>query len=470
MVSISESNANSSNVVKAIRKLNHYDEDRFLRQINLSKRKLNTISRKVAQVAVGAVGIHDEDGLLYNALVTVRKLVFRMDTEPAKSILTWASRIAEKRERFEILFQLHELAELLRFEMKGLAKGDVIRLQLNLGGYRSLDQKLRRIQSVDCKQEEREEILAEVLNSPLMQSAGQALSIRSEAAYYKILAGLMLFSGSIRDAIEPQKQYISFLEKTEWLKSSSEFFLAKELVQLTTFLSVAGYYKEAQAVIFKAGTIEFKSERAKQEQLKQLYPYRMQFAIDTGNSEMGAATLEQMTHFMQEKDRFDALFCTENIYYGLYYCLASENIAQGSLLISKMRKYQSKEFHPRVYSMSKMLEILLAFENKDLEDCSRLIKNFRKSKVYNSSDLFSMTMSLMTRLVNQTESNHAEILEKYLQKATALEETGTEAIFFHHFDLVVWIKSKLNHCPMMEIFQQRTVASTPNHQIKSRVS
>lgn len=457
MIGIEGGDSDARKIVKVIRKLNAYDEEKFIRQVNLTKRRIGTVSRKIVQQATGAVGMHDEEGLLHNALVTIRKLVFRMDSEPASSILTWAARIAEKHERFETLFQLHELAELLRLKLDVISKKDAISLQINLAGYRALEHRLRMIPRAGCTPEERESILQEVRNSPLMASPDQALSVRAKATYHKVLSGAMLFSTQYELAHGPQARYVEFLENTEWLKGDREFFLAKEMVQLSKLLSLSGYYQEAQKVVFRVGNIQTKSERAEQEKLKQLYPYRMQFAITTGNADIGESSLEQMNQLLNQKDRFDPLFCTENLYYGLYFCIASGNLTQGGLLAPKMRKYQSKEYHPRIFSMAKMLEIVLAFESKDFEDCARLIKNFRKSKAYPSSPAFALTTGLLNRLVNQSSSKHQSILSTFHEKAIALEEEGTEHVFFAYFDLTVWIESKLNHCSMIDIFHQRAM-------------
>lgn len=457
-------------MVAALSEMEKYEEKEFLKRVGISKSKKNELLKAIDTPVMTSLAASDPEGRLVNAYCTARNLVFKIENEPAIALMKWAFKESLRIERFDITLDLLDLADILTepYPFEAPSVTELGRLQSNILDFRMLEARLREYIHARVSDQERAKILYEVKNSPLLYSADQANSKRALWYYYKIKAALFVFSGSPEASLRPQSDFVQLIKENEWLRSQNDFFLIKEMGQLLRMFFSAADLNAADSIIFQVGNISTSQPRAEKEKYSQLYPYRIYLALKEGNPELGMIAVDDVLELM-DRDTLTNKFITDNLYYSAYLLFSIEKFSKSFKLVRRLKRFsrsnfskdQLSNFSPNIYSMVKVLEILIAFET-GTDDPIRLIKNFRKSNQYDQNLFFKILFGTITRVAGRTPKDHDSIWQKAFDKVIEIQPDSPPGMYFNYFDLPVWLASKLSKVSMAEEFRKLSTARRLN--------
>ncbi|MEM0995953.1 MAG: hypothetical protein AAGN35_02690 [Bacteroidota bacterium] len=437
-----------------------YDETTLLKRLGVTKQKKNRLLDELGDLALRLIGNADPEGKLMDAVVGVRKLTFQMNNEGAIQLWRGAMAEAERLEKFEVIQQLHELAWIITtpFEHEAMSAETAIRKHTNCLAYLGLNQRLSATNSPDCTPERRAIVIQNVRNSPLMESPGQALSVRAQYLYWRIQLRLSTFSRDFAAAIRHQQTVTTLRETYPWIKQSRDFFFTRELIALSNLNSIAENYEEAERIIFQVGNLKSSEKRTEWEKLIQLYPYRIQLAIIQGNLAGGDVALQEILTMVKPHAGIHPQFVSQNLYFALYYCIAAAKWDEAGRLIASLRRFRQSEFIARSYEMYRLLEIILAFEKEDYDDIPRMIKNFRKLGPYKENRFFKLAAGVLSRCSNPGNAQRIDLLyANYHAESQKLLDVGPNP-YEHWFDFSLWLKGKMTQRSMLDLFREQSGA------------
>lgn len=444
----------------------------FRRILKIGASRFALLLDEIDGVVFSTLASRNDAGKLYNALITANKLVFRMADDAAIEVMEWAFWEADRQERFDITLQLIELTKILvtPHTFSFLPKSELLGRQINLLAFQELEEKFRQMLSPACTTEKRREIFAEIEASPLMQGREQARSVRALAVYLKIRAACLLLTKESENALDAQKEFVALIEANEWLNIENDFFLIKETVQLSTILISSGKIDEANSLVFRLGNMQVQDARSDMEKLKQLYPFRVIVAMLTGNEELVeeaiASTLEVVK---AQKGIATSQFITSNLYHCAYAYTAIDEHQKAFRILKMLGAYRenSQNYSEQLFPMVKILKMVNLLNLDEVVNIPKLIHTFRNHRKIESNDYFRLALGLLHRLSNKGKDDWKSIFEQFHLKAMSLKSMALVAPQFYHFDLEVWIKSRLECRPMTSYLRHQTTNSKASVQKKT---
>ncbi|MEM0995955.1 MAG: hypothetical protein AAGN35_02700 [Bacteroidota bacterium] len=447
-------------IIEAFRTADAYDGAALLHLLGTSKHKKNKLLDELGNLALRLIGSDDPEGKLMDAVVAVRKLVFQMHNAGAIPLWRWAMAEAERLEKFAVIRQLHELAWIVTTPLKfsAMSEEEALRKHQNYLGYLDLKSQLDRIKQPGCTADDRTRILQYVGQSPLLQSVDAAQSLRAQCAYWHLRASLGKYRRNYAEAAGPQRKLIALIQAHPWLKQSRDFFFTREMIVLSNYLAIAEDLSSAENIVFQVGNVESPERRTEWEKIAQLYPYRLQLALWRGDEDAGLAEITKIEAIIEAYPELDPRFVTRNRYFALYFFIAAGKIDAAARQAAVMRrKYSASDFIPWGYEFTRLLELVVLYEQGEWDDIPQKVKNFRKLREYKGNQFLKTATGMIARCSNApTPEKVARLQGNYLQQLESIraEKSG---LFFSWFDLATWLESKRDGGTMLDRFRARAL-------------
>lgn len=429
--------------------------------IGLSERRISSLLPAFGRQVVKMLGVfHQEEQQEFeSSLSAAWKMVMRLQNGAATAIILELYARAVKVERFDVILELHEMAEVMTepLQMPGEGRDAVAALRENLEGYESLKSSFLRLKTSTVSEKKR--IVEEANRSPLLKSETAALSIRARTNYYWIKTRQCFFQQDYAGAANYQESTIRMLTEHAWLKRERDFYLIKEYEPLIKFMFAENRLETANAMIFKVGNMTANQEREELMKWQQMFPVRLTLAIANGNQERAEAAVHDFETIRAKHGKlFPARFVNKNLYWVAFYQLASQNYeAARKTSIQLLKEGKSIDFEVPFLSMTRILSIVLSYELGEYEDLSWKDKTFRMTNAYQESEFYKLVLSLMRKLSSARSVLHRQsVLNEYAVLAREMEQSDPMvASYFNFFDIGNWIESKLRQCSMLQVFEAR---------------
>jgi hypothetical protein len=153
--------------------------------------------------------------------------------------------------------------------------------------------------------------------------------------------------------------------------------------------------------------------------------------------------------------RYSTVFITENLYACAYFCIAAKNLDAAGKVIARLQKYKKEDFTPQHYALGRLIEIIHTIESKDWPNTIRLIKNAKRSTVDELPGLYDLLLFLDREAKRIVNSIDAKSIKPFTNAPQDLLESLEGQQLLSYFNLSVWLQSRLEDRPMMDIFYQR---------------
>lgn len=432
--------------------------------IGLSERRISSLLPGFGRQVVKMLGtFHQEEQQEFeSSLSAAWKMVMRLQNGPATSIILDIYARAIKVERFDVILELHELAEVMTepMELPGEGRDAVAILRENLEGYEALKSSFLRLKTSTVPEKER--IVEKASNSPLLISESAALSTRAKTLYNWIKARLSFYLKDIVATVKYQEKAIAMLSEHAWLKRERDFFVIKEHEPLIAFMFAANMSESANAMIFKVGNMSPKQEREELVKWQQMFPLRLTVAINNGNEDLAEAAMVDFNSIRAKHGKlFPTRFVTKNLYWISFYQLANQDYeAARKTSIQLLKEGKSTHFEMHYLPMTRILSAVLSYEMGEYEDLIWQEKTFRMTKAYQGTEFYKLVLSLLLKLASAKSIMHRQsILNEYAELAEELESDRIVKSYFNFFDIGNWIESKLRQCSMLQVFEARALSS-----------
>ncbi len=398
------------------------------------------------------------DGL--GSFETARRLIFIGAEDVAFEILKNAFSIAEKSEDFPFIIELNSLIEVAYSKpsfsyMSRSTAESRLASQIEIGKLFEDLKKLRNLHSG----EKREKTILGIRNKALAiyQSEGR-LGKMSVFRFLKlqVLAEFML--GNIEASVRSQEAALAFVESEASVFIDNEYFIAKEIKYLSYLYWRIKAFAEFQEVSNRLYQMSFSSKRAEFEKVHQQFPFLIGVAIETGNLLSGVEACNRLIGYVN-KGAFAGKegLLAESLYCASYFHFSSQNAVQVSRTLASIAKIPKAAFPNKFFVLCRVIEICFCIEEKDYEDSLRLIKNLRKSKKTECFPFFNNCINFLKLALKTSEIDGSITGWEKLQLIFSSGDSPLESLEFNkYFDFGVWIQSKIETRPMIEIFKQRT--------------
>jgi hypothetical protein len=443
--------------------------------IDLSERRISTLLPVFGRQVVKMLGaFHQEDEEEFEtSLNAAWKMVMRLKNGPATAIIQDIYTRAIKVERFDVILELHEMAEVMTepLVIPGESRHGIAALQENLQGYEALKSAFLKLKTANVV--EKKHIVEQAGNSALLKSESAARSIRARTLYYWIKARLSFYQKDILSTVNFQEKTIGMLTEFAWLKRERDFFLIKEHEPLIAFMFAANMDQDANAMIFKVGNMSPKQEREELIKWQQMFPMRLTVAINAGNQELAQAALEDFKGVRtQYGDLFPTRFINKNLYWIAFYQLANQEYeAARKTSIQLLKEGKSTHFEPLYLPMTRILSAVLSYEMGEHEDLLWQEKTFRMTKAYQATEFYKLVLSLLCKLSAAKSILHQQtILNEYAERAREMESDPIVRSYFNFFDIGNWIESKQSQCSMLQVFEARALSLRASSESLSKKS
>jgi hypothetical protein len=437
---------------------NAYSETELLKLIGQTKRQKNSQVEQLGQLLISFVGEGKPDVIVAQIIATAPKLIENRQDKQAIELIEWAIAMAEETENYQAIQALWRLAELFpdpRPKFKGMSYDHALACSANLVAYRQIEVKLR--QAAFEGPEDRMRLIAELEAADLLDSPGMALGFEARTLYWRIKAICKFFVGNPQERIAPQKALVETLAE----RIDSDFEIARRWIKesgtLATFYSLAGNLEESKRLRDEIWDFPTQSTILQTEKTKQIYPAKINTAIDFGDRKLGDEACEEILSLIYNQPELvsTGLQC-RSLYCCASYMIGVDRIDEAAKLLLKLRSYQRQDFMPVYYSMTKLLEIVVEIEREAFEDAIRLIKNIRMSKHDQTIAGFGVATQLLSAVTStlcEPNANWRLIPTQANIKRTLVGLSNQPILKF--FDLIDWVESRSAGIPMMDLVRQR---------------
>jgi hypothetical protein len=436
-----------------------YSETALLEQIRQTKRQKNSLVEKLGDLLLTFLGNGNSDVVVHQIIATAPRLIENRLDRQAIELIELAISVAEQSENYQAIQSLWRLAELFpdpRPKFRGMSYDQALACASNLVAYRQLEVQLRRTPVIEDVQE-RLLAISEIEASPLLESPGMALGFEARLLYWRLKAICKYFSNNYREAIAPQTTLVGILSECKQDNLDLVRRWIREMGSLAMLHVTVGDIetpKRLWAEIWNYPTDLFVLQS---EKTKQIYPAKIAAGIDFGDLEFGNQTCSHVLSLLSDRQElFSAGLQCQVLYYCASYYIAADRHEDASKLLVKLRSYHRQSFSPTIYSMTKLLEIVLEIEREAFEDSIRLIKNLRMSKHDQAiAGLGSaiQLLSLVTSILSEPNGSWKQLPEQPAVKKILAELVDQPVLYF--FDLSIWISAKSNESSMMNLLHHR---------------
>ncbi len=449
-----------SQLFRLLAKQDQYSEAALLGGTGQTKRVKNIQIEQLGQELVSFIGEGKPDVIVHQILATAPHVIENRLERQAVELVEWGISLAESSENYHAVQALWRLAELFpepRPQFRGMTYEHALACAGNLIGYRQIEVRLRQTPTIPDL-EERIAILEEIEASPLLESPGMALSYEARLLYWRIKAICKYLVKNYGAAIAPQTNLVAVLAE----RHQNDLDLARRWIRECSTLAVLhgnlgnlAASKRLWDDIWEFPTSQFILEC---EKTKQIYPTKIAAGIDFGDIAFCDRTAREVLQLINDRpDLFPHGLLCKALYYCASFYLAASRLEEASRTIAKLRSIPRLSFPPIIFSMTKLLEIVLEIEQRNFDDAIRLIKNLRMSKhdrtlagIPTGINLLSAAASFLDEPVG----TNRKLTENTLIQQYLAEMKGQPILDF--FDLSLWVEAQSKGCLMMELIQLQT--------------
>ncbi|MEM0998627.1 MAG: hypothetical protein AAGN35_16330 [Bacteroidota bacterium] len=218
-------------LLAAIRSMKTTSRKQLAHRLGVAERTVSELLQKLSRHVTFALAHHEPDKSLELELMlaTAWKLVFRIENAPAAELMQDLFDLATAHERFDILFDLLKLAEIMTepAELKGMDKEEITRRHVNLLQYQGLKTKVAGFKLLPEK--ERIAALEDMEQEPLLQQIECAMSISAQAHFFWTWTRLYYLKENHSAAYRSQKALVELMEENKWLDRYDDFFSPRKI-------------------------------------------------------------------------------------------------------------------------------------------------------------------------------------------------------------------------------------------------
>lgn len=439
--------ASEMKALRLFRRADRYDRKALMQALGISAAQLSRLQSKLGGFVIRAIGEIDSENV-ERTLQAILWLIMQAEDQTAGELLRSIASKAVNTERFELLLHMHELTAMMVKPVDlRIPDRDSLHKQVdNLNRYRSLAHRIESLKAKSFDPLTQPEIVREILDDPLMSDSGNAQSLRARALFHRISSKALSFQRKYDAAVEQQAELYHLLKSNEWLPVHHSYSLIREGALLAKLLALLGKLKEADELIFELGTIDTGSVRLEVQNFSELLVFRLSLSLQTGQREAGINTCETLSGIIdQHAHLISPLKYAHGLYVMTYFYIAAGHISEARKTLRMLLRLPRSAMQYGAYAMARFLQIIVAYESRDIEDAHRLIINFRKSKPYKQSPYFKHCFKILQSYALPPFGKISDC-----QLFHPIEVSRADRTFLNYFDFNAWLAAKQQDISMLE--------------------
>jgi len=464
---------------EAIERQQEFDEEALKKAVYgeepIESRKYSELKNYLFESVLKSLQAYDEktsaDYRLKSALLGVRALFRRSRYEDAIFWLGKAKKIAARYEHFTALLEVAGWEKKIAYARTDIAylDAELGRLEAeereyrerleNLGALRNIFLRLLTSLRKDAslRKEEQTRLIQEILENPLLRSAGQAMSHGARVYYYRIHSIAAYAQKEHLRFYELNKTLIGLMEERPDLlrEDVSEYISA--LSNLALSCGLLNKHEEVRDVLKKFRQIIPNTLDDELKIHRQYYMNQFGLCIAQGDFEGGLQALEE---HRREVQRFSEDQFRKNTFFYQYFYIyfGTGNYVQALSYLNEWLALSGNIERKDLQSVARILNLIIHFEMGNtllLESLVRSTQRFLKKE----EQMFEYERSVLQfikttiRSANRKEEKQAfQLLQKQLE---SLYEQPAERQMLDLFDIRSWVESKIRQIPFGEVVRLR---------------
>ncbi|MCB9233610.1 MAG: hypothetical protein H6581_18280 [Bacteroidia bacterium] len=301
--------------------------------------------------------------------------------------------------------------------------------------------------------------LEELAKNKLMQSEDQALSTRARIQFYKNKFNIERFNNNYNACIEFSRKILECYENHPFLLNENISDYINEVKNLSLLYLSQDKEKEALDTIDKIEKFNVGKEMAHSLRFEQYYSFFLAYSVDTGNIEKGMTVIAELEKGIEKYKPFLSESTLINFFYfsSVFLLIAGRPRESFEWLI-RILGFPKTEVRKDLQAFARIMVLIVLFELKDQD----LVENYRTSShryLKKRERLFSFEDKILKffgKIYNfsgeSQQHNEFKALYEDLQKLFA--DPYEQRVLFY-FDILSWLKAKIERRPMVEIIQEK---------------
>lgn len=446
-----------------LRQATEYKESPILLQLRISMVQKNHLLQRLWDLLVSFMGAESTSVKLQMLYEAARHDLNEVQFESAIDLIQHGILAAATAEHFQLVMDFWRLLDYIPEppEITGMSHDAAHAERDKISELVKLEKRMRATRMI-ADDAARASAIVEIGQHQVLANVDDIASFQGKLHFWKLKTWLAMFVGDLVQAIEPQTQLIALMEGNKDFMHHQQHLLVKELGDLRILLIETGNGILADGITFKIDSFPEVTKLVQREKFKQLYPFRLATALLMGDAALATQyATDILRQIDAEKDFLTKDMITQNLVYCTFYHFVIGDFRGASRMLVRLRRFQKQEIPAGAYIFSRCLEILLAFEENDLDDARRHIKLLSRAKLPIVSPGLPEILDFLQSLTNSVAKSPRgwktyQVSESNLAAASKLKEYAK----IDDFEIHTWLLAKAQKCPMIEIFHHRAASQT----------
>ncbi len=345
---------------------------------------------------------------------------------------------------------------------------DVIEKIKNITDYANLRSQLIKFVSIFgsgfVRNEDEKKKLKEMLAHPLLESEDRALTESTRRIFYQFRANLYLYLEELEKSYVLQLKHLTLAE--EGIKKSlPKLTLMTALNNVLTLQIRLRKFDECEETLYKMKNFEkiygtTLNENEKAFRVYSVIVTEVPFRMDTREFERG---LETVKDFQKQLTKYDMMLnvgwrMVSYYFIGMYYFLM-EDFPNSQRWLNKIIQIPSTDFYSDYQCYARIMNLIVHYELKNFEHLDYVMKSTyyflrKRNKIYKYEQIIIKFMKRSLRA--NTEKALVELFEEMKYELDAILKDEYEKHAFDAFNILPWLKSKIEKKSMREILHEET--------------
>lgn len=431
-----------------------YSEIGAIEVLGVSKRTKHKLLAEFGELIISFLVGRIESTGIGGKLELARRLASAMIEGLAITLLYEAMAAAWQLENYQLVLDGWKIAGLLdsKVEFFHISMDEVNRRLIEYSKLELLYSEIWKARKIDSDSERTMKLLA-LREECLDTYSASRIGKRSELVFFRSLALIDNFLQDREGWILSQEALVAHLKESQWICIDPEYEIAKETRILLLMYLNLGYREKYLEVLNEFNNMTLISSLARFERFYLKFPFALIESMEAGDIVSGAKIANEFVE-LEKSGSFanKPKFASWNLYWCAYYYISVRKIKGASKVMVRLRKIGRTMFIPSILSMAVILEVVIAFENNELEDVERHLRNAKHALMANP--VRGGIESLKTfRLFRKVLENPGQ--PKLMAQLQASIEIVRNKDVSKYFDIPIWVESFMEKCPMQEKFQHR---------------
>lgn len=316
-----------------------------------------------------------------------------------------------------------------------------------------------------ARTEDETSTLNALLSAPLLKSESKALSFKAKLDFFQTSAICHFGTGKTEKAYEFNRRFLELLEAHP---NRMREFAKRYMASLNNFMIDSLRLKRFDEVVVSLQKFRGLPDNPEFARIDNIHVdvfrlgsiLEMNMLLDNGRFSVAADRLDEIQQGLTDYGTRIVAHNRVTLHYlGAYAAFGAGEYSKSALWVNHIINDTDEGVVEDIYAFARVLQLFIHFELGNFELIDYLLKSAqrylnKRNRLYQVESLVLKFMKKQGAL--KTRAEIQPLLQSMLEELIPLQNDPIESRAFGYFDLVSWVKSKIEKRPFDEIVTQRS--------------